>query len=138
MTFCQRLVFFAVRRTRPQDQRLTFCNGVVLDRQQCARTFGDWLPAIFEFCASLHAMEIDISAFACLCALTLVTGSYLALDCSKLSLLRLIAFAEKQIKLFFFSVGLHCAHKLFAIMQVLKLEIFSDFKYFFLNLLVSL
>ncbi|CAB3365101.1 Hypothetical predicted protein [Cloeon dipterum] len=60
-------------RTRPQDQRLTFCNGVVLDRQQCARTFGDWLPAIFEFCASLHAMEIDISAFACLCALTLVT-----------------------------------------------------------------
>ena len=64
-------------RTKPDDTTLTFCNGVVLDKQQCQRSFGDWLHAIFEFCHSLHAMDIDISAFACLCALTLVTGIYL-------------------------------------------------------------
>lgn len=61
-------------RTRPNDTKLTFCNGVVLDIQQCQRSFGDWLHAIMEFCAGLHSMEIDISAFACLCALTLITG----------------------------------------------------------------
>ncbi|PSN48034.1 putative nuclear hormone receptor HR38 [Blattella germanica] len=60
-------------RTRPDDTKLTFCNGVVLDKQQCQRSFGDWLHAIFDFCHSLHTMDIDISAFACLCALTLVT-----------------------------------------------------------------
>jgi hypothetical protein len=63
-----------LHRTRPDDTKLTFCSGVVLDKQQCQRSFGDWLHAILEFCHSLHAMDIDISAFACLCALTLVTG----------------------------------------------------------------
>lgn len=61
-------------RTRAHDTKMTFCNGVVLDKQQCQRSFGDWLHAILDFSDSLHAMEIDISAFACLCALTLVTG----------------------------------------------------------------
>lgn len=62
------------RRTRAEDTKLTFCNGVVLDKQQCHRSFGDWLLAILDFCQSLHNMEVDISAFACLCALTLITG----------------------------------------------------------------
>lgn len=60
-------------RTHPSDTKLTFCNGVVLDKQQCYRSFGDWLHAIMDFCHGLHQMEVDISAFACLCALTLVT-----------------------------------------------------------------
>ncbi|XP_028142330.1 probable nuclear hormone receptor HR38 isoform X1 [Diabrotica virgifera virgifera] len=60
-------------RTHPNDSKLTFCNGVVLDMQQCHRSFGDWLNSIMEFCAGLNGMEIDISAFACLCALTLIT-----------------------------------------------------------------
>ncbi|KAG5883197.1 hypothetical protein JTB14_033098 [Gonioctena quinquepunctata] len=60
-------------RTHPNDTKLTFCNGVVLDMQQCQRSFGDWMNGIMEFCTGLHAMEIDISAFACLCALTLIT-----------------------------------------------------------------
>lgn len=63
-------------RIRSDDTKLTFCNGVVLDKQQCQRSFGDWLHAILDFCNSLHQMEIDISAFACLCALTLVTGKF--------------------------------------------------------------
>nr|XP_022919140.1 probable nuclear hormone receptor HR38 isoform X2 [Onthophagus taurus] len=63
-------------RTHPNDTKLTFCNGVVLDKQQCQRSFGDWLHTIMEFCNSLHSMEIDISAFACLCALDLVTDRH--------------------------------------------------------------
>lgn len=62
-------------RARADDTKMTFCNGVVLHKQQCQRSFGDWLNAILDFSKSLHAMEIDISAFACLCALTLVTGN---------------------------------------------------------------
>lgn len=61
-------------RTHPNDTKLTFCNGVVLDIRQCQRAFGDWINAIMEFCGVLHSMEIDISAFACMCALTVVTG----------------------------------------------------------------
>ena len=63
-------------RARIDDTKIVFCNGTVLHKLQCQRSFGDWLNAILEFSKSLHAMEIDISAFACLCALTLVTGKY--------------------------------------------------------------
>ncbi|XP_011301169.1 nuclear receptor subfamily 4 group A member 2 isoform X1 [Fopius arisanus] len=60
-------------RTRADDSRLTFCNGVVLTRAQCQRSFGDWLHGILEFCQALHTLDVDISAFACLCAITLIT-----------------------------------------------------------------
>lgn len=71
-------------RTKADDTKLTFCNGVVLDKHQCQRSFGDWLFAILDFCQSLHAMDIDISAFACLCALALVTGKFKLMIWSKL------------------------------------------------------
>lgn len=61
-------------RTNPDDTKLVFCNGIVLALEQCQRSFGDWLHGILEFCKTLHCLEVDISAFACLCALTLVTG----------------------------------------------------------------
>jgi hypothetical protein len=51
-----------------------FCNGVVLHRNQCLQSLGDWLGSIIEFSRALHAMELDVSAFACLSALTLVNG----------------------------------------------------------------
>lgn len=63
-------------RTKPEDTKLTFCNGVVLALEQCQRSFGDWLHSILEFCKSLHGLDVDISAFACLCALTLITERY--------------------------------------------------------------
>lgn len=62
-------------RARSDDTKMTFCNGVVLHKIQCQRSFGDWLNTILEFSKSLHSLETDISAFACLCALTLVTGN---------------------------------------------------------------
>ncbi|KAK0088790.1 hypothetical protein PV325_010730 [Microctonus aethiopoides] len=63
-------------RTKVGNHTLTFCNGVVLARAQCYRSFGEWLYSILKFCHALHTTDIDISAFACLCALTLVTERY--------------------------------------------------------------
>lgn len=74
-----RLELFVLRlayRTRPDDTKLTFCNGIVLDKRQCQRSFGDWLHAVLDFSNTLQAMDIDISTFACLCALTLITGTF--------------------------------------------------------------
>ncbi|GIY51866.1 probable nuclear hormone receptor HR38, partial [Caerostris extrusa] len=65
--------FLSGYRIRPIDEKFTFCNGTVLSREQCQQIFGDWLNTILDFSASLHSMDIDISAFACLCALALVT-----------------------------------------------------------------
>lgn len=61
-------------RVRIDDTKMTFCNGMVLHKVQCQRSFGEWLGTILEFSKSLHALETDISAFACLCGLTLVAG----------------------------------------------------------------
>ncbi|XP_019931953.2 probable nuclear hormone receptor HR38 isoform X3 [Aedes albopictus] len=76
-------------RARIDDTKMTFCNGVVLHKLQCQRSFGDWLNAILEFSKSLHSMEIDISAFACLCALTLVTERYGLREPKKVELLQM-------------------------------------------------
>lgn len=65
-------------RARSDDTKMIFCNGTVLHRTQCHRSFGDWLNGILEFSRSLQNLEIDISAFACLCALTLITGWWIA------------------------------------------------------------
>ncbi|XP_076344565.1 putative nuclear hormone receptor HR38 [Tachypleus tridentatus] len=70
------LELFALRlayRIKPEENRITFCNGETLHIEQCRRGFGDWLSAILEFSQALHDLHIDISAFACLCALTLIT-----------------------------------------------------------------
>ncbi|XP_076374229.1 uncharacterized protein LOC143258694 isoform X2 [Tachypleus tridentatus] len=70
------LELFVLRLTycmKPDDDKLTFCNGLVLHKEQCRRGFGDWIDAIVDFAVCLHSLEIDISAFACLCALVLVT-----------------------------------------------------------------
>ncbi|XP_002735608.1 nuclear receptor subfamily 4 group A member 2-like [Saccoglossus kowalevskii] len=60
-------------RCSPSDDRLAFCNGVVLHKQQCARGFGEWLDQVVNFAETMHGMDVDISAFACLSALVLVT-----------------------------------------------------------------
>jgi nuclear receptor subfamily 4 group A protein 2 len=61
-------------RIRPEDEKFIFDNGVVLHSSQCKPSFGPWHSAIIEFAHSLHSMDIDLSAFACLVALTLITG----------------------------------------------------------------
>ena len=51
-----------------------FDNGEVLHRTQCEKTFGEWLQAIIDFSIPLKTMDLDLSAFACLSALTIITG----------------------------------------------------------------
>lgn len=53
----------------------TFCNGLVLHRTQVELMLGErWLLSTERLVASLRRMDIDISAFACLCALSLAAG----------------------------------------------------------------
>lgn len=64
-------------RIQPNEDYLTFCNGIVLHRDQCKSLFGDWYDTITEFSQSLQAMQLDLSTMACLEALVLVTGRWL-------------------------------------------------------------
>jgi len=59
-------------RTQPDSLKFIFCNGLALHRNQARATFGDWLNGIMELSRNLHAMELDVSSFSCLAALTLV------------------------------------------------------------------
>lgn len=61
-------------RSNPEKNKLIFCNGMVLHRLQCVRSFGDWIDSIMDFSQSLHRMNLDISLFACLAALVIITG----------------------------------------------------------------
>lgn len=55
-------------------EKLIFCNGTVLHRIQCVRSFGDWIDSILEFSQALHRMRLDVSSFSCLTALVMITG----------------------------------------------------------------
>lgn len=57
------------------EDKLVFCNGLVLHRFQCLRGFGEWLDSIQEFSTHLQNLNLDTSAFACLAALVLLTGN---------------------------------------------------------------
>jgi len=70
------LVLRLAYRTKPGDKSFIFDNGVVLNEAQCQKSFGDWHLSILEFANSLHAIDIDLSAFACLSALTLITDRH--------------------------------------------------------------
>uniref|UniRef100_A0A336LIZ7 CSON007164 protein n=1 Tax=Culicoides sonorensis TaxID=179676 RepID=A0A336LIZ7_CULSO len=75
-------------RLKSTDSKLIFCNGTVLQRNQCQRSFGDWLSAIVEFSKNLHDMQIDISSFSCLCALVLITDRFGIQELKKVELLQ--------------------------------------------------
>lgn len=68
------LSFVSFFRNNPEDTKFVFDSGRVLHRSQCEWSFGEWLQGILDFSASLKSMELDISAFACLSALTIITG----------------------------------------------------------------
>uniref|UniRef100_UPI00358F186C probable nuclear hormone receptor HR38 isoform X2 n=1 Tax=Myxine glutinosa TaxID=7769 RepID=UPI00358F186C len=62
--------------SNPVEEKLVFCNGVVLHRSQCMRTFGDWINSIIEFSWSLHSLKMDVSTFSCLCAVVMVSDRF--------------------------------------------------------------
>ena len=68
--------FLFTNRLNQHDNLVIFCNGNALHPQQCERGFGEWLDDIRAFSKILSSLEVDISTFACLSALVLVTGEF--------------------------------------------------------------
>ncbi|NXU24467.1 NR4A1 protein, partial [Thalassarche chlororhynchos] len=71
--FLELFILRLAYRSKPEEGKLIFCNGVVLHRLQCVRGFGEWIDAILEFSQSLHRMSVDIPSFSCLAALVIIT-----------------------------------------------------------------
>ncbi|XP_028855173.1 probable nuclear hormone receptor HR38 isoform X2 [Denticeps clupeoides] len=74
--FVELFILRLAYRSLPEKDKLIFCNGVVLHRQQCVRGFGDWIHSIMDFSQSLHRMNLDVSSFACLAALVIITDRH--------------------------------------------------------------
>ncbi|XP_016093730.1 nuclear receptor subfamily 4 group A member 2 isoform X2 [Sinocyclocheilus grahami] len=71
--FLELFVLRLAYRSNLAEDKLMFCNGVVLHKLQCVRGFGEWIDSIVEFSSNLQNMSIDVSAFSCIAALTIVT-----------------------------------------------------------------
>ncbi|XP_061911162.1 probable nuclear hormone receptor HR38 isoform X3 [Entelurus aequoreus] len=74
--FVELFILRLAYRSNSEKNKLIFCNGVVLHRQQCVPTFGDWIDSIMDFSQNLHRMNLDVSLFACLSALVIVTDRH--------------------------------------------------------------
>ncbi|KAM4700522.1 nuclear receptor subfamily 4immunitygroup A member 1 isoform 1-T3 [Discoglossus pictus] len=75
-SFLELFILRLAYRSKPEEGKLIFCNGVVLHRMQCVRGFGDWIDSIIEFSHSLQRMSIDVPSFSCLSALVLITDRH--------------------------------------------------------------
>uniref|UniRef100_W5KAL7 Nuclear receptor subfamily 4 group A member 2 n=1 Tax=Astyanax mexicanus TaxID=7994 RepID=W5KAL7_ASTMX len=71
--FLELFVLRLAYRSNLAEDKLIFCNGTVLHKLQCVRAFGEWIDSIVEFSVNLQSMNIDISAFSCMAALTMLT-----------------------------------------------------------------
>ncbi|XP_029101839.1 nuclear receptor subfamily 4 group A member 3 isoform X2 [Scleropages formosus] len=71
--FLELFVLRLANRSILQEDKLVFCNGLVLHRFQCLRGFGEWLDSIRDFSSHLQSLNLDVSAFACLAALVMLT-----------------------------------------------------------------
>ncbi|KAG9328161.1 hypothetical protein JZ751_009300 [Albula glossodonta] len=74
--FVELFILRLAYRSSPEKDKLIFCNGVVLNRMQCVRGFGDWIDSIMDFSHSLHRMNLDVSSFSCLSALVIITDRH--------------------------------------------------------------
>ncbi|XP_043939744.1 nuclear receptor subfamily 4 group A member 1-like [Protopterus annectens] len=71
--FLELFILRLAYRSIPEEDKLIFCNGLVLHRLQCFGGFGEWIDSIVQFSQNLHRMNIDVPSFACLAALVVVT-----------------------------------------------------------------
>ncbi|XP_017280407.2 nuclear receptor subfamily 4 group A member 3 isoform X2 [Kryptolebias marmoratus] len=71
--FLELFVLRLAHRSILSEDKLVFCNGLVLHRFQCLRGFGEWLDSIRDFSTHLQSLNLDATAFACLSALVLLT-----------------------------------------------------------------
>ncbi|XP_071766463.1 putative nuclear hormone receptor HR38 [Centroberyx gerrardi] len=74
--FVELFILRLAYRSSPEKNKLIFCNGVVLHRMQCVRSFGDWIDSIMDFSQNLHRMNLDVSSFACLAALVIIADRH--------------------------------------------------------------
>ncbi|XP_041672200.1 probable nuclear hormone receptor HR38 [Cheilinus undulatus] len=74
--FVELFILRLAYRSNPEKDKLIFCNGMVLHRLQCVHSFGDWIDSIMDFSQSLHRMNLDLSLFACLAALVIITDRH--------------------------------------------------------------
>ncbi|XP_076850071.1 putative nuclear hormone receptor HR38 [Brachyhypopomus gauderio] len=74
--FVELFILRLAYRSNPEEEKLIFCNGVVLHRLQCVRGFGDWIDSIRDFSQSLHRMSLDVTSFSCLSALVIITDRH--------------------------------------------------------------
>ncbi|XP_037130239.1 nuclear receptor subfamily 4 group A member 3 isoform X1 [Syngnathus acus] len=81
--FLELFVLRLAHRSMLSEDKLMFCNGLVLHRFQCLRGFGEWLDSIRDFSTHLQSLNLDASAFACLAALVLLTEQVPGLKDSK-------------------------------------------------------
>ncbi|XP_030225742.1 nuclear receptor subfamily 4 group A member 3 isoform X1 [Gadus morhua] len=71
--FLELFVLRLAYRSMLSEDKLVFCNGLVLHRFQCLRGFGEWLDSIRDFSSHLQNLNLDASAFSCLATLVLLT-----------------------------------------------------------------
>ncbi|XP_039592259.1 nuclear receptor subfamily 4 group A member 3 isoform X1 [Polypterus senegalus] len=71
--FLDLFVLRLANRSILAEDKFVFCNGLVLHRSQCLRGFGEWLESIKDFSSNFQSLNLDISAFACLAALVMLT-----------------------------------------------------------------
>ncbi|XP_067093704.1 nuclear receptor subfamily 4 group A member 3 isoform X1 [Osmerus mordax] len=81
--FLELFVLRLAHRSMLTEDKLVFCNGLVLHRFQCLRGFGEWLDSIRDLSSHLQSLNLDGSAFACLAALVLLTEQVPGLKDSK-------------------------------------------------------
>ncbi|KAE8626269.1 hypothetical protein XENTR_v10006572 [Xenopus tropicalis] len=74
--FLELFILRLAYRSRPEEGKLIFCNGVVLHRTQCVRGFGEWIDSIIEFSHNLQRTNIDVPSFSCLSALVIITDRH--------------------------------------------------------------
>ncbi|XP_053173240.1 nuclear receptor subfamily 4 group A member 1 [Scomber japonicus] len=74
--FVELFILRLAYRSNAEMDKLIFCNGAVLHKMQCVRSFGDWIDSILEFSQSLHRMKLDVSSFSCLTALVIITDRH--------------------------------------------------------------
>ncbi|XP_074597845.1 hormone receptor-like in 38 isoform X2 [Brevipalpus obovatus] len=85
------LELFALRfafQNKPEASRYIFSNGQVLSRSQVVRLFGEWFEVLEAFAKRFTALDVDISAFACLCGLSLVSVRHGLKDSAKVEQLQ--------------------------------------------------
>ncbi|XP_015786473.1 nuclear receptor subfamily 4 group A member 2 [Tetranychus urticae] len=95
----QELLFFSsclemitlrmVYQNKPGSKKIILPNGMVLHRNQVKLLFGSWFTNLESFSQRFAQIDIDISAFACLAGLSLITVRHGLVDPNRVEALQM-------------------------------------------------